>query len=84
MNSINWPALLVWVFLVRLVEHCSANAEATGLNPVEGPKTFFFWEGGGLLCNCLNCNRHNFISFPVVIVKGTGHNYQGQAITCNF
>ena len=25
-----------------LVEHCSANAEATGLNPVEVPKNFFW------------------------------------------
>ena len=25
----------------RLVEHCSANAEATGSNPVEVPKSFF-------------------------------------------
>ena len=41
MNSINWPAPNVWVFIAQLVEHCSANAEATGLNPVEAPKTFF-------------------------------------------
>ena len=25
----------------QLVEHCSANAEALGSNPVEAPKTFF-------------------------------------------
>ena len=24
----------VWVFIAQLGEHCSANAEATGLNPV--------------------------------------------------
>ena len=55
MNSINWPALGVWVFIAQLVEHCSANAEATGSNPVEGPTNFFF----GLLRNCLkgvNCD----------------------------
>ena len=37
-----------------MVEHCSANAEATGSNPVEGleaPKFFF-----GLFRNCLNCD----------------------------
>ena len=28
----------VWVFIAQLVEHCSANAEATGSNPVEAPK----------------------------------------------
>ena len=32
--SMNWPASSVWVFIAQLVEHCSANAEATGLNPV--------------------------------------------------
>ena len=40
MNSKNWPASSVWVFIVQVVEHCSANAEATS-NPVEAPKTFF-------------------------------------------
>ena len=25
----------VWVFIAQLGEHCSANAEATGSNPVE-------------------------------------------------
>ena len=42
MNSINWPGLHVWVFIVQLVEYCSMNAEATGSNPVEAPKIFFF------------------------------------------
>ena len=28
MNSINWPASSVWVFIAQLVKHCSANAEA--------------------------------------------------------
>ena len=41
MNSINWPVLNVWVFIAQLVEHCSANAEATDSNPVEAPKTVF-------------------------------------------
>ena len=39
--SINWPAPNKWVFIAQLMEHCSANAEATGSNPVEAPKTFF-------------------------------------------
>ena len=42
MNSINWPASSVWVFIAQLGEHCSANAEATGSNPVEAPKNLFF------------------------------------------
>ena len=37
MNSINWPAVSVWVFVAQVVEHCSAIAEATGSNPVEAP-----------------------------------------------
>ena len=36
-NELNY----VWVFIAQLVEHCSANAEAMGSNPVEAPKTFF-------------------------------------------
>ena len=51
-NSINWPASSAWVFLAQLVEHCSANAEPTGSNPVEAPKKLFF----GLLRNCSNCD----------------------------
>ena len=62
MNSKNWPARNVWVFVAQLVEHCSANAEAMGPNPVEDPKTFF-----GLNCDCLNrkrnCDDYTFISF---------------------
>ena len=41
MNSINWPASNIWVFIAQLVEHCSANAETIGSNPVEAPKRFF-------------------------------------------
>ena len=61
MNSINWPAPNIWVFIAQLVEHCSANAEAMGSNPVEAPKTFF-----RLNYDCLNrnhnCDDHLFIS----------------------
>ena len=28
MNSINWPASIVWVFIAQLVEYRSAKAEA--------------------------------------------------------
>ena len=52
MNSINWPASSVWVFIAQLGEHCSVNAEATGSNPVEAPKIFF----SGYFRNCLNCD----------------------------
>ena len=40
MNSINWPAPNIWVFIAQLVEHCSANAETMGSNPVEALKFF--------------------------------------------
>ena len=67
MNSINWPASSVWVFLAQLGEHCSANAEATGSNPVEVPKIFF----SGYFRNCLNCDslrwsHTHFICIPTV------------------
>ena len=52
MNSINWPASSVWVFIAQLLEHCSANAEATGSNPFEATKNFSCF---GLFRNCLNC-----------------------------
>ena len=40
MNSTNWPAPKVWVFIAQIVEHCSANAEAMGSNPIKVPKFF--------------------------------------------
>ena len=51
----------VWVFIAQLVEHCSTNAESTGSNPVEAPKTIFFW----LLCNCLkiNCDSTAMVTY---------------------
>ena len=52
---------VVFDVIAQLVEHCSANTEAMGSNPVEAPKTFF-----GLNCDCLNrkhnCDGHTFIS----------------------
>ena len=63
MNSINWPASSIWVFIAQLGEHCSANAEATGSNPVEAPKNFF----SGYFRNCLNCDslRWSHIHFNI-------------------
>ena len=56
MNSTNWPVPNVWILIAQFVEHCSAHAEAMGLNPVEVP--IFF-----INCNFLNCNYHsdNFV-----------------------
>jgi len=54
-SSINWPAPNVWVFIVQVVEQCSANAEATSTNPLEASKILFL----GLIRNCFNCD-YNF------------------------
>ena len=40
MHIKDWPAPNIWVFIAQLVEHCSANAEAMGSNPVEAQKLF--------------------------------------------
>ena len=40
MNSSNWPISNVWVFIVQLVKHCSANEETIGSNPVGVPILF--------------------------------------------
>ena len=34
-SALALPAPNIWVFIAQLVEHCSANAEAMGSNPVE-------------------------------------------------
>ena len=73
------------VFIAKLVEYCSklanlqlmdlhgsagsANAEATGSNPVEAPKNF----SSALFRNCLNCDSlecdgHIFISFVLPLL----------------
>ena len=67
MNSINWPASSIWVFIAQLGEHCSANAGATGSNPVEAPKNVF----SSYFRNCLNCDslrwsHTHFICIPAV------------------
>ena len=51
MNSINWSAPNIWVFIAQLVEHGCANAEAMGSNPVEALKKKFRAK----IYNCLNC-----------------------------
>ena len=75
MNSINWPASSIWVFIAQLGEHCSANAEATGSNPVEASKNFF----SGYFRNCLNCDslrwsHSHFICIPAVHIISFSEN----------
>ena len=75
MNSINWPASSILVFIAQLGEHCSANAEAAGSNPVEVPKNFF----SGYFRNCLNCDslrwsHAHFICIPAVHIISFSEN----------
>ena len=62
---------IVWVFIAQMVEHCSANAEATDSNPDEAPKTFFFC---GLLRNCLNCHSTAKVTYSFQN-QSSGANY---------
>ena len=59
-NSTNWPAPNIWVFIAQMVEHCSADAEAMG-----SMKSRIFFFGFIHICNCLNynyhCDDHNFM-----------------------
>ena len=78
-NSINWPAPNIWVFIAQLVEHCSANAEAMGSNPVEALKFFsglslqllklrlqLRWSN--LYFNCISAVHIIFILFWKVLI----------------
>ena len=71
MNSINWPASSVWVFIAQLGEHCSANAEATGSNPVEAPKIFFFRAIFAIAKIAIHCDGH------ILISKSDNTHYRG-------
>ena len=57
-NSINWPAPSVWVFMGQPVEHCSENSEATGSNPFEAPKKIF--SGYFAICDSTAMVRYLF------------------------
>ena len=79
MNSINWPASSICVSIAQLGEHCSANPEATGSNPVEAPENFF----SGNFCNCLNCDSlrwsHThfiFYIFAYIFIPDYSYPYQ--------
>ena len=79
-NSINCPASSVWVFIAQLGEHCSANAEAAGSNPVEVPKNLFF---SGYFRNCLNgdslrWSHTHFICIPEVHIISFRNTYSNQ------
>ena len=71
MNSVNWPASSVWVFIAQLVELCSANAEATGSNPVEAPKNFFF----GLISQLLKLRFTAMVTYSFQLSSRSSHNF---------
>ena len=71
MNSINWPASSVWVFIAQLGEHCSANAEATGSNPVEAPKILFF----GLFSQLLKLRFTAMVTYSFHLYSRSSHHY---------
>ena len=52
---LNKLACLQCMVLHSSAEHCGANAEATGSNPVEAPKI--------LLRNCLNCDLTAMVTY---------------------
>ena len=83
MNSTKWPSPNEWVFIAQMVENCSINAEAMGLNPVEVPKKN--WGGGGI-CNCLKCNTHrdNHVSIQNLYFRSSHHLHKLNAVKCNF
>ena len=71
MNSINWPASSVWVFIALLGEHCSANAEATGSNPVEAPKNHFF----GLFSQLLKLRFTAMVTYSFHLYSRSSHHF---------
>ena len=72
MNSINWPASSVWVFIAQLIERCSVNPEpeVTGTNSIEAPKNFW-----GLLCSCLNCDSTAMVTYSFHLYSYGSHNF---------
>ena len=71
MNSINWPASSIWVFIAQLGEHCSANAEATGSNPVEAPKNLFF----GLFSQLLKLRFAAMVTYSFHLYSRSSHHF---------
>ena len=74
------------VFIAQLVEHCSANAEATGSNPVEAPKNFFR-ATSQLLKLRFNCDFQIFISFafpPFTSFHSVFHSFHGLMNSINW
>ena len=61
----------VWVFIAQLVKHCSAIAEATGLNLVEAPKNYYC----GLLRNCLNCDSTAMVTSSFHLYSHSSHHF---------
>ena len=71
--SINWPASSVGVFIhvAQLGEHCSANVEATGSNPAEAPKNFFF----GLFSQLLKLQFTAMVTYSFHLYSRASHHF---------
>ena len=69
-DELNKLACPQWVFIAQLGEHCSANAEAMGSNPIEAPKNIFWGPISQLLVNKLleftAMAQNIFISFDCI------------------
>ena len=61
----------VWVFIAQLGEHCSANAEATGSNPVEAPKILFF----GLFSQLLKLRFTAMVTYSFHLYSRSSHHF---------
>lgn len=59
--------------MAQLVEHYSANTEATALNPIEAPENLFFGGGGGLNLQLLKLRRQLQLSHLHFICVSTVH-----------
>ena len=70
MNSMNWPALSIWVFVAQLAEHCSANAEAMGSNPIEARKKFF-----GAILQLLKLQFTAMFTYSFHLYARSSHNF---------
>ena len=75
MNSINWPASSVRIFIPQLVEYCSASEEAMGSNPVEAPKTIFF----PTILQLLKLQFTGMVTYSFHLYSRSSHNF----LLCN-
>ena len=69
--SINLPASSVWIPIAQLGEHCSADTEATGSNPVEPLEKLIFT----VFRNCLNRDTTAMVSHSFHLYSRSSHHF---------